>query len=56
MGGVTVGQLISTMPVYPLTEVRIIGMNPKPLEGRVIFLAEIVKLGVVASACAPPRF
>jgi hypothetical protein len=35
-----------------LTEVRVNGMDPSPLEGMVILLAEIVKLGVAAGGCA----
>jgi hypothetical protein len=49
LGGVHV---TPTDPANPLTEVRVNGMDPSPLEGMVILLAEIVKLGVAAGACA----
>lgn len=52
MRGVAVEQLMNTIPVYPLTEVRVIGIDPEPLEGRVIFFAEMVKLGRPPSADA----
>ena len=47
--------ITTTVPTYPFTDVKVIGMFPPPLEGMVKFAAEIVKLGVAVSACALPE-
>jgi len=50
MGGFAGTQTMPTEPAKPSTEVRVHGMDPVPLLGRVALLAEMVKPGVAASA------
>jgi hypothetical protein len=40
---------MSTVPVNPFSEVRVMGIDPLPLEGMVMLLAEILKPGAGAA-------